>query len=169
LTMVNFLNESTDEKEYCMIGYYVQNTLSEHGSVSRGVCATDKEGYLTSIVERTTIKLEGEEIYYYEGGEKILIAKNTPVSMNFWGFKQCVFQQLKEGFSQFMKEHGSEMKSEYFIPLVINENIVSSNAKTKVIACDSPWFGVTYKEDKPMVEERIKALISSGVYPQSLW
>ena len=89
--------------------------------------------------------------------------------MNFWGLKPNVFRFLQEGFIQFLTHHGKELKSEYFIPLLINDNIVNGNIKTKVIECDSPWFGVTYIEDKPIVKGRIEQLIAEGVYPEQLW
>ena len=167
--MADFLASSTDPDEYSMIGYNVENTLSDHGTVSRGVCATDASGYLTTVVERTKIMGEPDGIFFYEEDGKHQLNPKSPVSMNFWGLKPNVFNYLKEGFAQFLTEHGTELKSEYFIPLLINDNIVNGNIKTKVIECDSPWFGVTYIEDKPIVKGRIDQLISEGVYPKQLW
>lgn len=167
--MAEFLNTSTDPNEYSMIGYNVGNTLSDHGTVSRGVCATDANKYLTTVVERTKIKGEVDGIFYYEEDGRHLLNPRSPVSMNFWGLKPNVFKYLKAGFAQFLKDHGGELKSEYFIPLLINDNIVNGNIKTKVIECDSPWFGVTYIEDKPIVKGRIAKLIAEGVYPKQLW
>jgi UTP-glucose-1-phosphate uridylyltransferase len=167
--MADFLTSSTDQDEYSMIGYNVENTLSDHGTVSRGVCATDANGYLTTVVERTKIKGESDGIFYYEEDGKHQLNPKSPVSMNFWGLKPNVFTYLKEGFTQFLTDHGTELKSEYFIPLLINDNIVNGNIKTKVIECDSPWFGVTYIEDKPIVKGRIAKLIAEGVYPEHLW
>lgn len=168
--IAEFLTSSSDESEYAMVGYNVANTLSEYGSVSRGVCNTDENGYLTTVVERTKILRDGDgKIYFYEPEGKSQLEENTPVSMNFWGLKPNVFGYLNEGFKTFLSERGNELKSEYYIPLLINDNIVSGTIRTKVISCDSPWFGVTYKEDKPMVQERIKALISSNEYPENLW
>ena len=167
--MADFLNSSTDDREYSMIGYNVENTLSEHGTVSRGVCATDAEGYLTTVVERTKIKGEADGIYFYEGEDRHLLDPKSPVSMNFWGLKPNVFGYLTSGFSQFLTDHGQELKSEYYIPLLINDNIVNGKIRTKVIECDSPWFGVTYIEDKPITIEKIAQLIEQGVYPKRLW
>lgn len=167
--MADFLNNSNDPAEYSMIGYNVENTLSDHGTVSRGVCATDANGYLTTVVERTKIIGESDGIYYYEEDGKHPLNPKSPVSMNFWGLKPNVFQYLKEGFADFLTHHAQELKSEYFIPLLINDNIVNGNIKTKVIECDSPWFGVTYIEDKPIVKGRIAQLIEEGVYPAHLW
>jgi NDP-sugar pyrophosphorylase family protein len=167
--MADFLLKSNDSGEYAMIGYNVENTLSDHGTVSRGVCETDENGYLTTVIERTKIIGETEGIFFYEEDGKHQLKPQTPVSMNFWGLKPNVFHYLEEGFSQFLTIHGSELKSEYYIPLLINDNIVNGNIKTKVIECDSPWFGVTYIEDKPIVKGRIAQLIEEEVYPSKLW
>lgn len=167
--MANFLVSSNDPGEYAMVGYNVENTLSDHGTVSRGVCATDSNGYLTTVVERTKIKGESDGIFYYEEDGRHKLSPRSPVSMNFWGLKPNVFGYIREGFTQFLTDHGNELKSEYYIPLLINDNIVNGNIKTKVIGCDSPWFGVTYIEDKPIVKGRIAQLIADGVYPENLW
>ena len=167
--MADFLTSSTDENEYSMVGYNVANTLSEYGSVSRGVCNMDKDGYLTTVVERTKIKRDDDGVFFYENDDRFKLEEDTPVSMNFWGLKPNVFKYLNEGFKEFLEQYGNELKSEYYIPLLINDNIVKGNIRTKVLQCDSPWFGVTYKEDKPMVQQRIKDLIESGAYPQHLW
>jgi UTP-glucose-1-phosphate uridylyltransferase len=167
--MANFLLNSSDENEYSMVGYNVANTLSEFGTVSRGVCNTDAAGYLTTVVERTKIRRDDDGIFYYENGDRFKLEEDTPVSMNFWGLKPNVFKYLNDGFRDFLVQNGNELKSEYFIPLLINDNIVKGVIRTKVLQCDSPWFGVTYKEDKPFVQQRIKELIESGAYPQHLW
>lgn len=168
-TMGDFLRSSSDPDEYSMIGYRVDKTLSEHGTVSRGVCNTDENGYLTTVVERTKIQREDDTIFFYEPEGKFPLKEDTPVSMNFWGLKPSVFEYLDEGFAVFLREKGNEPKSEYFIPLLINDNIQSGRIKTKVLACDAPWFGVTYREDKPMAQKEILKLIESGVYPADLW
>jgi len=167
--MADFLNNSGDPAEYAMIGYNVENTLSDHGTVSRGVCETDANGYLTTVIERTKIIGETDGIYFYEEDGKHPLNPKSPVSMNFWGLKPNVFGYLNEGFAQFLKEHGQELKSEYYIPLLVNDNIVNGNIKTKVIECDSPWFGVTYIEDKPIVKGKIDRLVEDGIYPKQLW
>ena len=167
--MADFLTSSDDPSEYSMIGYRVANTLSPFGTVSRGVCMTDENGYLTSVVERTKIQRDSDGIYYYEPEGRFPLSENTPVSMNFWGLKPNVFDYLNDGFGRFLEERGNELKSEYFIPLLINENILSGKIATKVLACDAPWFGVTYREDKPDAQAQILSLIESGVYPRKLW
>jgi NDP-sugar pyrophosphorylase family protein len=167
--MGDFLRSSNDPSEYSMIGYRVDKTLSAHGTVSRGVCNTDENGYLTSVIERTKIQRDDDGIYFYEPDGKFPLMEDTPVSMNFWGLKPNVFGYLDEGFASFLNESGNEPKSEYFIPLLINDNIQSGRIKTKVLTCDAPWFGVTYREDKPIAQEEILKLIDSGVYPPKLW
>ncbi len=167
--MADFLRTSTDDSEYAMIGYHVASTLSEHGSVSRGVCMTDHNEYLTSVVERTKIQRDDDGIFYYEPEGRFPLEEKTPVSMNFWGMKPNVFQYLDEGFSQFLRDKGNELKSEYFIPLLINDNIQKNRISTRVLSCNSPWFGVTYREDKPMALKNIQELIARGEYPERLW
>jgi UTP-glucose-1-phosphate uridylyltransferase len=167
--MADFLVSSKDESEYSMIGYNVKNTLSEFGTVSRGVCNTDENGNLTDIVERVKIQRDPDGIFYYEGNERFRLGEDTPVSMNLWGLKPNVFGYIYQGFRKFLAEHGQELKSEYFIPLLINDNIKQGNIRTKVLKCDSPWFGVTYKEDKPFVQQKIRDLLARGEYPEKLW
>ena len=121
--MADFLTSSTDDGEYSMVGYNVANTLSEFGTVSRGVCNTDKDGNLTTVVERTKIKRDEGDIFYYEDDMRFKLEEDTPVSMNFWGLKPNVFKYLNEGFKEFLSLTGNELKSEYFIPLLINDNI----------------------------------------------
>jgi UTP-glucose-1-phosphate uridylyltransferase len=167
--MAGFLDSSKDPYEYAMIGYNVSNTLSEHGSVSRGVCMMDEKGYLTSVVERTKIQQDPDGIFFYETDGRFHLDENTPVSMNFWGMKPTVFDLLKDGFSQFLREKGNELKSEYFIPLLINANVQNGKISTKVLSCNSPWFGITYREDKPLAQQLIRNLIDRKVYPDHLW
>jgi UTP-glucose-1-phosphate uridylyltransferase len=167
--MADFLVSSADESEYAMIGYHVNKTLSDFGSVSRGVCMTNEEGYLTSVVERTKISRNADGIFFDEPEGRFPLHENTPVSMNFWGLKPNVFSYLKEGFSKFLMEKGNEPKSEYFIPILINDNILSGRISTKVIECDANWFGVTYIEDKPLAQKEIQKLIEIGKYPVNLW
>jgi len=168
-TMADFLVSSSDESEYSMIGYHVNKTLSDYGSVSRGVCITNEQGYLTGVVERTKIIREADGIFFYEPEGRFSLDENTPVSMNFWGLKPNVFQYLKEGFSEFLREKGNEPKSEYFIPILINDNILNGKITTKVIECDANWFGVTYIEDKPLAQKEIQKLVETGEYPENLW
>jgi len=158
------------QNEYCMIGYRVGNTLSESGSVSRGVCVVDENGYLKNVVERTHIEEKsGAIIYVDEKGEEVSIPANTPVSMNMWGFTPDYFNYSLEFFKDFLAERGQELKSEYFIPLAVNNLIVSGRAKCKVLDTPSKWFGVTYAEDRPQVVLKIKELVRKGIYPAQLF
>ncbi|WP_234406529.1 hypothetical protein [Prolixibacter bellariivorans] len=167
--IASFLTSSTDKNEYGMVGYQLDNTLSEFGSVSRGVCQTDSSGRLTEINERTKIQKEDDEIVYYEDEKRFPLTGKEPVSMNFWGVKTSVFKYLNEGFREFLQEKGNKLKSEFFVPFLINDKIVDGTVSVKVLTCDSPWFGVTYKEDKPYVQGKLKKLIADKVYPENLW
>lgn len=160
--------------EYAMVGYEVSKTLSENGTVSRGVCTINKDGYLESIVERTKIvrlpQGEGGGIVYIdEDGSKHQLAENTPVSMNLFGFTPDYFRHSTEFFKQFLKDSEGNLKAEYFIPLLVNRLVEHGDAKLKVLHTTSDWFGVTYKEDRPGTVQKVLDLIQAGVYPQSLW
>jgi dTDP-glucose pyrophosphorylase len=158
------------QNEYCMVGYRVGNTLSESGSVSRGVCTTDADGALTSVVERTSIEEKGGTIVFLdEKGLENKLEFNTPVSMNMWGFTPDYFNYSEESFKNFLQSKGQELKSEFYIPTVVNELIVAGKATCKVLDTPSKWFGVTYANDRPQVVLKINQLIKEGIYPQSLW
>ena len=157
------------ENQYGMVGYRVGNTLSESGSVARGVCETNAEGYLTTVVERTHIERIDGKIQYKEEDGWHVIGDNTPVSMNMWAFTPDYFNYSEEAFKEFLDERGNELKSEFFIPLLVNNLIKSNTATVKVLDTTSRWFGVTYKEDKPTVIAKINELISQNVYPEKLW
>ena len=168
--MADFLVLSTDPQEYSMVGYYLKETLSDFGSVSRGICDTNPENYLEKIVETIKIVKRGNEILSIEsdGSEKQLTG-NEVTSMNNWGFKPSVFPILEKRFKGFLEREIGNLKSEMYIPSVVFDMIDDNEAKVKVLEADSPWFGVTYKEDKPFVIEKIKALIEKGDYPEKLW
>ncbi len=165
----DFVAESSNDHEYAMVGYALNNTLSEHGTVSRGVCETDADSNLVNIVERTKIGYEGDKVFFYEGDDKTELTGNEPVSMNFWAFKPNYFQYLEESFVEFLNEKGTEMKSEFYFNAVVDNLIQKGMASTKVIKTDAKWFGVTYKEDKPLVQEKLNTLIKDGIYPAKLW
>lgn len=155
--------------DYCMVGYRVSNTLSENGSVARGECHTEN-GYLTSVIERTSIdRIDGKIMYKDEEGKMIEIAENTPVSMNMWGFTPDYFAYSEEYFKDFLKENINKPKAEYFIPLMVNKLINDGTAKVKVLDTTSKWFGVTYAEDREGVVNKINALIDAGEYPSCLF
>ena len=155
--------------KYCMVGYRVANTLSENGSVSRGVCATDENGYLTDVVERTKIEKVGDKIIYSEDGVDTEISPNSPVSMNMWGFTPEYFEYVEKAFVEFLQARGQELKSEFYIPTLVNDMIRSGEATCKVLDTTSKWFGVTYAEDRPQVVMKINNLVKEGVYPEKLF
>jgi choline kinase len=169
--LADFLkNVEGKQNEYCMIGYHVGNTLSESGSVSRGVCVVDENGKLMNVVERTHIEEKGGEIVYLdEKGEEVAIPANTPVSMNMWGFTPDYFDYSLKYFKEFLAENGQKLKSEFYIPLAVNNLIVNKKASCMVLDTPSKWFGVTYAEDRQQVVLKINELINKGKYPKQLF
>lgn len=158
------------KNDWCMVGYRVGNTLSDSGSVARGVCETNDEGYLTTVVERTAIeRIDGKVSFKDENDQMVSIPDNTPVSMNMWGFTPDYFQYSEDAFSDFLKNNIDNPKSEYFIPLVVNDLITKGTAKVKVLDTTSKWFGVTYAADRQGVVDKINALIEAGEYPSKLF
>lgn len=155
--------------QYCMVGYRVCNTLSENGSVSRGVCEADENGFLTDVVERTKIEEKNGVIVFTEDGKDTPLDSNTPVSMNMWGFTPEYFKYSEEGFRAFLAAKGQELKSEFYIPTLVNDLIVAGEATCKVLDTPSKWFGVTYSEDRPQVVMKINQLVKEGVYPAKLF
>ncbi|MFA6278174.1 MAG: sugar phosphate nucleotidyltransferase [Pedobacter sp.] len=167
--MVHFLNTEATDSNYSIIGYQIGKTLSDFGAVSRGVCKVDAGGNLEEIVERTKVYQKDGTIVYEEDEKEYPLAYETPVSMNFWGFTPAVFKITEDLFRTFALENKDRPKAEFFIPL-IGENLVKSNTATfKVVPTSNQWFGVTYKEDKPFVQNSIDQLIKDGMYPESLW
>lgn len=167
--MVNFLTTEVSDSNYSMIGYEIGKTLSDYGSVSRGVCKVDSNGLLEDINERTKVLKDGDAIVYEEDDKQYPLAVDTRVSMNFWGFTPSVFKITEELFRDFAVQNKENPKSEFFIPLVAEYLVKSGKADFKVVPTDSKWFGVTYKEDKPIVQASIDQLIKDGVYPSNLW
>lgn len=169
-TMCDYLTTLVDSRQrYCMVGYQVSKTLSENGTVSRGVCSVDGEGNLTGMVERTQIERVEGTILYHDGGADEPLAEDTPVSMNLFGFTPDYFDYSEAYFREFLKANIENLKSEFFIPLMVNKLIGDGTATMRVLRTTSEWFGVTYKEDKPQLMANIERLISEGVYPRNLW
>ena len=169
--MADYLRSIEGTKgKYAMIGYRLENTLSDFGSVSRGVCATDANGLLTSVTERTAISRKGSKVVYTEGDKDVELDPTCPVSMNFWGFTPEYFGYSEEIFKEFLDGAlaSGNLKAEFFIPYIIDKLIRRGDASVKVLDCDAKWFGVTYKEDRPFTVEKINALIAAGVYPQKI-
>jgi NDP-sugar pyrophosphorylase family protein len=164
-----FLTSEVAPDKYCIIGYELAKTLSQNGTVSRGVCEVNAQGELVSINERTKIYRENGKIVYEEGDGKHEVAETAQASMNFWGFDPSVFSFIEELFHKFLKEKGSEPKAEFFIPIVGDAFIKEGKGKIIVIPTSAQWFGVTYKEDAPTVKKDIQDLVAAGEYPSSLW
>ena len=160
------------KNKYAMVGFRVGNTLSENGTVARGVCATDAEGHLTTVVERTEVmRVNGAVSYKDEEGKWVAIADNTPVSMNMWGFTPDYFEHSEAYFKVFLSDpkNMENLKAEFFIPLMVNKLINEKTATVKVLDTTSKWFGVTYSADRAGTVARIQSLIDEGAYPSKLF
>ena len=156
--------------KYSMVGFRICNTLSENGSVARGVCSKNDQELLTGVVERTEImRVDGNICYKDEQGEWQPVGEQTPVSMNFWGFTPDYFQYSEEQFVDFLKENADKPKAEYFIPLVVDNLINSGTATCEVLDTTAKWFGVTYAADRPATVEKILSLVEAGEYPNKLF
>ncbi|MDF1696653.1 MAG: sugar phosphate nucleotidyltransferase [Saprospiraceae bacterium] len=166
----DYLANDTSEN-YAVVAYHLKNTLSDHGTVNRGVCYSDENNHLTKVVECTKIQREADGIVRFpnENGGKDELKDNTLVSMNMWAFKPSYFEHVNEQFEEFLKTAGHELKSEFYIPSAVDKLIGDKVLNVDVLDTDSSWFGVTYQEDKPIVIEKLNALISAGAYPQKLF
>jgi NDP-sugar pyrophosphorylase family protein len=153
-----------------MVGFQLQKTVSQHGSVARGCCKVDKKGYLTGMVERTKIYIKGGEIVYEEeDGSVHPLAPMDTVSMNLFGFTPDFFAHIEKDFKVFLKNNNENPKAEIYIPYVVDNLIKAGKAKMSVLRTPESWFGVTYQEDKPKVLKAIRDLVDEGIYPKSLW
>ena len=158
------------ENEYCMIGFRIGKTLSEGGSVARGICEANQEGYLTSVVERTAVvRVHGNIQFTDENGKVCILDENTPVSMNMWGFTPDYFAYSEEYFKVFLRVNSHNLSSEFFIPLMINELVTKKRVRVKILDTTSEWFGITYAEDRQGVVDKIQALVDAGEYPCKLF
>lgn len=174
MVMGKFLSELLEgsKNRYSMVGFRVGNTLSENGTVARGICSKDNEGHLTEVVERTEImRVDGKVCYKDEEGKWVAVEDNTPVSMNMWGFTPDYFEYSDEYFKEFLSDakNMENLKAEFFIPLVVNNLIHEGTATVKVLDTTSKWFGVTYAADRQATVDRIQKLIEEGVYPNRLF
>ena len=165
----DFINTKVSDTLYALIGYSLKNTLSENGSVSRGVCSIDAAGNLVGINERTKIYKVGDEIVYEEGDSTTVLPADTKVSMNFYCFGSSFIPFSEELFEKFLDEEMNVPKSEFFIPKTADVFMKKNLGSIEVIGTDAKWFGVTYKEDAPGVKESIDKLVASGEYPANLW
>ncbi len=163
----------SDKYDFCMAGYNIENTLTENGYVSRGVCQTSEEGLLKEITERTKIQWQGDKIVYTEdeGATWQELPRGTVVSMNFWGFTQSMMKEMEERFPAFLDNALKEnpMKGEYFLPGVVDQLIKEGKARVKVLRSQDRWYGVTYKEDKDSVVSALQSMKDKGEYPDVLW
>ncbi len=156
--------------DYAMVGFTLRNTLSEFGTVARGVCQLADGDYLKSIVEYLAIERDGDSVKNTDAAGKVThFTGEEPVSLNFWGFTPRVFEQLRESFETFLKQNGSDLKRECLIPTTVNDLVTAGKARMKVLRAEGSWFGVTYREDRPRVIESIRGLIAAGEYPEKLW
>ncbi len=156
--------------DYCMVGFRIGNTMSESGTVARGICET-KEGYLTSVVERTAIgyNMEGKIAFTDENEKEQILDPLTPVSMNIWGFTPDYFDYSEDFFKRFLEKNKNNPKAEFYVPLLINEMVNNGTARVKVLDTTSKWFGVTYAADRPAVVEKFAELHRSGEYPEKMF
>lgn len=169
-TMADFLTTDTDDTIHSMVGYELKNTLSENGTVSRGVCSVNEDGFLTEVIERTKIEKQADgRIAFLDLGDPEYLDADTTVSMNFWGFKPSVFPEIEKMFHKYAVENFNAPKAEFYIPKVMSTLMDEEKGKCKVFTNSSDWFGVTYPEDKDFVTSAIKSLISEGKYPEKLW
>jgi len=160
---------AADSSAYCMVGFTLATTLSAHGTVARGVCRTDEQGFLTDIRELLHVKRVPGGAEDVDGDRITRLTGDEPVSMNMWGFTPHVFPQLEQSFRLFLESHGDEPKSECYIPLTVGDLVKTGQATCEVLRTTSAWFGATYAEDKPIVQRSIREIVDSGEYPVNLW
>lgn len=174
-SLVSYLRSASDRPkqayDYSMVGYVLQNTLSENGSVARGICQLTPDGYLARINERTRIQpVDGQVKYIENGVDWITLPPESITSMNLFGFTPSIFTELENRFPVFLKKNQENiLKAEFFLPEVVNQLLEEGKARVKVLPTGEKWFGVTYPEDRPYVQEAIRELIQRGRYPQNLW
>lgn len=169
--MAEFLSGPTVSPTRCaMVGFRLGNTLSDYGSVARGVCHCDDELFLRDIVERTSVEKRGRAACYFDDdGTEHALAGDEVVSMNLWGFHPSIFGHLSRQFRGFLKERGNERKTEFFIPTAVGKLVETGHVRVQVLPTHDNWFGITYKKDREIAERSIARLIADGVYPRRLW
>ena len=173
LMLGKFLKETPSDSvpsHYCMAGYVLANTLTENGHVARGVCCTDKDGFLTSVTERTKIQRNNGQTQFFENDVWTDLPENSIVSMNCWGFTPKLFDAIRAGWKTFFEENSANlMKAEYFLPSVVTNQINDGSCDVKVLKTSAKWFGVTYHEDRATVVQKISDMTDAGIYPDGLW
>lgn len=167
----NFLVNDCSPSLMCMIGYTLNNTLSEYGTVNRGVCEVDEDNNLVEVIERTKIAKKDGIVRYNVGVNESsgILDENASVSMNYWGFHPEIFKEIEKGLNQFMRVNSENPTAEYYIPNIVTEMIMGKKMSVRVIPTNDNWFGVTYKDDKPMAVATINKYITEGIYPKNLW
>ena len=160
-----------DKYDFCMVGYHLGNTVTDHGSVARGICETDENGFLTAVVERTQIEKYDGGIRYLDGEAFVDVAPETLVSMNMWGFTPAFLEEIGKRFPKFLSEvvPKNPQKAEFFLPFLVGELLSEGKATVQVLSSADKWYGVTYAADKPMVVAALKAMADNGLYPDGLW
>ena len=154
---------------YAMVGYILENTLTENGTVSRGICSVDKNSMLLSVEERTEIRREGDKAAYKNAEGTAYMPLRSVASMNCWGFTPDIFDRLWQGFESFLsEEHADELKCEYYLPFAVCDMLNKGECSVRVYSSEDSWYGVTYKEDKPFVVNSIASLKNKGAYPEKL-
>ena len=170
-TIGDYLSQLDGVKnKYCMVAYDLNKTLSENGTVSRGICGVDEKGDLTAMVERTQIeRMPDGRVVFHDNGDDEELEETCPVSMNLFGFTPDYFAYSEEFFKEWFHENSSKPKAEFFLPLMVNKLIKDGTASLRVLRSSAQWFGVTYKEDKPALVASIEKMIEEGKYPRNLW
>jgi hypothetical protein len=173
-SLSDYLRQSKDQDgvyNYSMVGYKLKNTLSEYGSVARGICQVTDEGFLLGVQERTRIEKKGETIQFTENGtDWQTLPEDSIVSMNMWGFTPSFMNELDARFPVFLQKNTGNMeKTEFFLPSVVNELLQEGKAQVKVLPVNEKWYGVTYTQDRPFVQNAIREMVQLGLYPQTLW
>ena len=158
---------NTSVSQYCMVGYVLEKTLTENGTVSRGVCEVEN-GKLTDVVERTKISRSGDVAVYADGADAVKIPLNSIVSMNCWGFTPDIFEKVERGFEKFLQADNGDLKREYYLPFAVKEIMENNEAEVSVYSSADEWYGVTYREDREGVVNSLAKLKADGVYPQKL-
>lgn len=167
LKLADFLSGTTAGR-HCMVGFTLKNTVTEHGSVSRGICEV-KNGYLTAITEAEKIFLKNDGIYYEnKSGSLVSLDKDTLVSMNAWGFERLAMNSIESSFNEFIKNNISSEKAEFYLPFAV-DSIIRSGETIKALTSNEKWYGITYVKDRPLVASAINKMITGGVYPENLW
>ena len=167
--LADFLLGDCNDRLYAMVGFKLSNTLSENGTVSRGVASVDGNAYLLGVNERSGVEAYQDGVRYKDGDAFVQLSGNEPVSLNFWGFAPSIFQHIEEQFSDFLKMRINEPASEFYIPTVVDQLVHEGKCRVRVLDSPDKWFGMTYAQDRALVVERIASLTRQGIYPESLY